>query len=179
MDLDGLRGSWRGTLEEAKAARLYTKCFMLFDDGGRTADRYMLLSRKPLPPPSTGAWRPLFVYAGFDENPSAPQGIGTTGELTEAMFDSHEREGFVAFGQRVDLDVLPPRALQFANDFMDSWRDDMEDWDAQDWYGCDDDSPSSDDDYDDAESDSAPPGGGAGYDIDLDGTRRRVRRSEL
>jgi len=177
MDLDGLRGSWRGTLAEANAARLYTKCFMLFDNGGRTADRYTLIAKKPLTALGSGVWRPLYVYAGFDESPSSPQGIGTTGELNEAMFDSHEREGFVAFGQLVDLDVLPPRALQFANDFMDFWRDDLEDWDAQDWYGCDD-SPSSDDDYY-AESDSAPPDGGTGYDIDLDGTRRRVRRSEL
>ena len=148
IDLDGLGGL-------GAAIRRDAVVFKLFDNGGITADRYTLICAEPCETGvDFGFDEPLdtYPYAGFDDSPSMPNGIGTTGEITAAQFEAHERTNFHAFGRPVELWWLPPRARDFANTFMT----DVAEWCHQKTRGSTVESA-------DAADDSA------GYDIDLNG----------
>lgn len=74
----------------------------VYDNGGKTADRYTALDVTR--PERHGN---CFVAIGFDETPFHPQGIG---QHTSAMPGRH-------LGLRISPYHLPPQALQFVQQF--------------------------------------------------------------
>jgi hypothetical protein len=91
--------------------------FLLLDDGGKTADRYTLLSTKPTV--YMGHDR-VHQYIGFSERPFHPQGFGQHGEMSHSQYLEHRHERFRSLGKRIKLDALPPDAQKFAKSFMDN-----------------------------------------------------------
>lgn len=50
----------------------------IYDNGGKTADRYTVFYADPVSVPGRG-W--LVTYRGMSENPAHPQGVGMYGEM--------------------------------------------------------------------------------------------------
>ena len=78
------------------------------------ADRYTIVDTKAWDAPYQGKW---YSYAGFDEDPYNPTGIGMHSETAHRFWDDR---GWLAENKRITFHDLPPKARQFAQRFMES-----------------------------------------------------------
>lgn len=91
-----------------------TSQFGIYDNGGKTADRYTILYR--VPQKSHG--ESYYVYFGMDEHPNHPQGFGQHGELPARAYRAHQLSKFRALGKPIKLSSLPAQARKAAERFM-------------------------------------------------------------
>ena len=81
----------------------------VYDNGGKTADRYTVVM--------TGRYRHktggVFWYLGMSGNPFHPQGVGHISESTRTQVD---RPTYGHLGKRVTYDVLPENCKRFVMD---------------------------------------------------------------
>lgn len=77
--------------------RLILKC-KVFDNGGKTCDRYTVIY------PKYKCYRGTYIYpfVGMSENPYHPQGFCQHGEL-----DPPGRNGFKGLGKKITFEDLP------------------------------------------------------------------------
>ena len=89
--------------------------FRLFDNGGRSADRYFLIDAKP----DFYDGKPWRTGLSMNANPHHPQGIGMTNQYDArdwAAMTSPQRRG--RLGKRIKVRDLPSDAQRAAVDFM-------------------------------------------------------------
>lgn len=84
--------------------------FRLFDNGGKSADRYTLIDCKR----KLYNGRAVYDYFAFDENPTHPQGFGATADIRP----EHYYGLLDTAGKRISLLDLPPEAQAAARRFL-------------------------------------------------------------
>lgn len=87
--------------------------FRLFDDGGKTADRYTLIDSKPQ---GDTKYR---TYFGFSERPWSPQGIGQHGEFSASEWS--QQGNFRHLGKRIGLEDLDPDLQKYISKMIKEW----------------------------------------------------------
>lgn len=91
----------------------------IWDNGGRTADRYAIALT------GTGAVNergcPLTIFLTSSDNPYHPQGVGMRSEITTALFTSPGYGHRDRLGKRIRFDELPVPVQRFvASELMPS-----------------------------------------------------------
>ena len=91
--------------------------FRLYDNGGKTIDRYTLIDAKPHDNVSNdnSGWVVWHDYIAFNSEPFHPQGFGQHGEYERIHSD---RLDLRHLGRRISLDALPEQARRFAEQFI-------------------------------------------------------------
>jgi hypothetical protein len=90
--------------------------FRLFDNGGRSADRYTLIDARPYAHGERGAWR---AYLAMNECPTHPQrGIGLTGDLDARSWAACVSRRFRHLGRRIAVSDLPDEARSVAEGWI-------------------------------------------------------------
>lgn len=92
--------------------------FRLWDNGGRTADRYTIMDARPYPPKEyPGPWR---YGVNFSENPYHPQGVGMGVEMDSRDWAANFRDNFRSWGKRLKtVATLSPQARKLVcEDFL-------------------------------------------------------------
>ena len=98
----------KNTIQHPTRGRLVCK---IWDNGGRSADRYTIVFR--------GKWIPHYgltiPYLAASEAPFHPQGVGMYGELSQVHIkgDIPFRGSCKHLGKRIPFDALPPDVQKF------------------------------------------------------------------